>query len=117
MPVILRKSKIKKGYSFYFDISYKGKRWTEWTKIHIEKKGTKEENENKIELAKKMKTERERELIVLGKGLPGEVNLRERDFFDVYDELCIRRMRSHHIYQNIRKKIKKFNGEKNPLPI
>lgn len=123
MPVTLRKAKIKNGYSFYFDISYKGKRWTEWTKIRVVEKDTPnvkkdspKEKSEKIELAQKMKSERERELIVLGKGLPGEVHLRERDFFDVYDELCAPRVRSAHICVNIRKKIKKFNGEK-PLPI
>ncbi|MBI3510943.1 MAG: site-specific integrase [Bacteroidetes bacterium] len=117
MSVVLRKSKLKKGYSFYFDISYKSKRWTEWTKIRIRNSDTSEEKNEKIILAKKMKSERERELIVLGKGLPGEIKLKEMDFFDVYDELCLPRLRSQHIYQNIRKKIKKFNGEKNPLPI
>src|SRR4051812_15958214 len=106
MPVKLRKAKIKKGFSFYFDISYKGKRWTEWLKIHIKTNAEPNENEEKITLAKKMKIERERELIVLGKGLH-EVNLRERNFFDVYDELCT--MRTSHIYDNIRKKIEKFN--------
>ncbi|HEU4719364.1 MAG TPA: phage integrase SAM-like domain-containing protein, partial [Bacteroidia bacterium] len=124
MPVTLRKAKIKTGYSFYFDISYKGKRWTEWTKIHVNekdspkgKKDTPEQKSEKIELAQKMKSEREREIVVLGKGLPGEIHLRERDFFDVYDELCAPRIRSAHICVNIRKKIKKFNGENKPLPI
>jgi len=116
MPVTLRKSKIKNGYSFYFDITYKGKRWTEWPQIHIKTTAEKGENEEKIALAKKMKIERERELTVLGKGLPGEVKLRERDFFDVYDEMCLPRVRSKHICDNIRKKIKKYAGAQ-PLPI
>ncbi len=117
MPVKLRKSKLKNGYSFYFDISYKGKRWTEWTKVHIKGNPSLPENVDKIALAKKMRSERDRELIVLGKGLPNEVRLREMDFFDVYDELCAPRLRSAHICENIRKKIKKYNGENKPLPI
>jgi site-specific recombinase XerD len=120
MPVKLRKSKLKNGYSFYFDISHKGKRWTEWTKIHIRNSDdphVREENKKNILLAKKMCSERDRELVVLGKGLPGEVRLREMDFFDVYDELCAPRIASAHICKNIRKKIKKYNGENKPLPI
>jgi site-specific recombinase XerD len=120
MPVKLRKSKLKNGYSFYFDISYKGKRWTEWTKIRVRNSSdpeVKEENKQNILLAKKMRSERDRELIVLGKGLPAEVNAREKDFFDVYDELCIPRIRSKDICKNIRKKIRLFVGEGRPLPI
>lgn len=53
MPVILRKSKIKKGFSFYLDINHNGKRWTEWLKIHIRNNAEPNENEEKISLAKK----------------------------------------------------------------
>jgi integrase len=117
MPVKLRKSKLKNGYSFYFDISYKGKRWTEWLKVHVKGNSSLPENADKIALAKKMRVERERELIVLGKGLPAEVNAREMDFFSVYDELCAPRQRSKEICENIRKKIRKYAGEGRPLPI
>ncbi|MDQ3108270.1 MAG: site-specific integrase, partial [Bacteroidota bacterium] len=120
MPVKLRKSKLKNGYSFYFDISYKGKRWTEWIKIHVKNSDdiiVKEENRKNIVLAKQMRSERDRELTVLGKGLPSEVRLREMDFFSVYDELCVPRIASAHICKNIRKKIKTYNGVNKPLPI
>ena len=116
MSVILRKSKLEKGYSFYFDISYNGKRWTEWLKIRVKQNDSPAEKSEKIQLAKQMRSERDRELIVLGKGLPGEVHLRQRDFFHVYDEMCKPRIKAHHIYQNIRKKVEDFNGNK-PLPI
>jgi site-specific recombinase XerD len=116
MSVVLRKSKIKKGYSFYLDISHKGQRWTEWTKIHIKTTNTDEENAKNKLLAKQMRTVRENELVVLGKGLPAEVNLQDRDFFDVYDELCAPRVRSAHICENIKKKIRKYHGA-GPLPI
>src|SRR5687767_6349041 len=114
--VVLRKSKLKNGYSFYFDISHKGKRWTEWLKIRVTGDPKSPENKNNIVLAKKMKIERERELVVLGKGLPEEVKVREQDFFPVFDELFGNRKKGAEVYANIRKKIEKFIG-KEYLPI
>ena len=117
MPVKLRKSKIKNGFSFYLDISHKGQRWTEWPNIKVTGNESTPENRDKIELAQKIRIERERELTVLGKGLPAELVRREMLFFDFYDEqVKLRNKASAGVYQQVRQKVEQYAGKK-PLTL
>ncbi|MCU0432529.1 MAG: site-specific integrase [Bacteroidia bacterium] len=117
MPVKLRKSKIKDGFSFYLDICHEGKRWTEWPKIKITGDISTQENRDKIDLAKKIKIERERELTVLGKGLPAELTRRELLFFDLMEEQIKQKGEgSKRKYETIMKKVKQYAGKK-PLTL
>jgi Arm DNA-binding domain len=65
MSVKLYKSKIKEGYSFYLRYDQMGKQWNEFLGIKIRKSDDpvmQEENRKNIELAKRIRAERDRDI-------------------------------------------------------
>ena len=70
MGVVLRKRKLKKGYSYYLDLNNNGQRWREFLGAKIKKAKDKLHDKDIEEFVKALRAQREYELMTQGHNIP-----------------------------------------------
>lgn len=111
--VVLRKKKLKKGFSLYLDFNINGKQWYEFLKLYLT--GNKDTDKDTMELAKKIHAKR---VLELQSNLHNEIDYSKShsNFIDFFEDIARKRPKQYkrktNKWTNTLNYIKEYCGDK-----